>query len=197
MLSKRIFDILSSTCAIFILAPFFVIIAILIRIDSKGPIIYRQKRVGKGNKDFYLNKFRTMVTDADKKGQLTVGMRDSRITKMGYFLRKFKLDEFPQLINVLNGEMSIVGPRPEVRKYVNLYNEKQLRVLNALPGLTDTASLTYINENEILGKAENPEKTYIEEVMPAKLELNLQYIEKQNLKTDIDLIFQTLKKIIK
>jgi lipopolysaccharide/colanic/teichoic acid biosynthesis glycosyltransferase len=197
VLSKRIFDILSSTCAIFILAPFFVIIAILIRIDSKGPIIYRQKRVGKGNKDFYLNKFRTMVTDADKKGQLTVGMRDSRITKMGYFLRKFKLDEFPQLINVLNGEMSIVGPRPEVRKYVNLYNEKQLRVLNALPGLTDTASLTYINENEILGKAENPEKTYIEEVMPAKLELNLQYIEKQNLKTDIDLIFQTLKKIIK
>lgn len=197
MFSKRIFDILSSTCAIFILAPFFVFIAILIRIDSKGPIIYRQKRVGKGNKDFYLNKFRTMVTDADKKGQLTVGMRDSRITKMGYFLRKYKLDEFPQLINVLNGEMSIVGPRPEVRKYVNLYNEKQLRVLNALPGLTDTASLTYINENEILGKAENPEKTYIEEVMPAKLELNLQYIEKQNLKTDIDLIFQTLKKIIK
>ena len=197
MLSKRIFDILSSTCAIFILAPFFVFIAILIRIDSKGPIIYRQKRVGKGNKDFYLNKFRTMVTNADKKGQLTVGMRDSRITKMGYFLRKYKLDEFPQLINVLNGEMSIVGPRPEVRKYVNLYNEKQLRVLNALPGLTDTASLTYINENEILGKAENPEKTYIEEVMPAKLEMNLQYIEKQNLKTDIDLIFQTLKKIIK
>ena len=103
MFSKRLFDILSSTCAIFILAPFFIIIAILIRIDSKGPIIYRQKRVGKGNKDFYLNKFRTMVTDADKKGQLTVGMRDSRITKMGYFLRKYKLDEFPQLINVLNG----------------------------------------------------------------------------------------------
>jgi lipopolysaccharide/colanic/teichoic acid biosynthesis glycosyltransferase len=195
--SKRIFDILSSTCAIFILAPFFVIIAFLIRIDSKGPIIYRQKRVGKGNKDFYLNKFRTMVTDADKKGQLTVGMRDSRITKIGYFLRKYKLDEFPQLINVLNGEMSIVGPRPEVRKYVELYNEKQIRVLNALPGLTDTASLTYINENEILGKAENPENTYIEEVMPAKLELNLQYIDKQNLKTDIDLIFQTLKKIVK
>jgi lipopolysaccharide/colanic/teichoic acid biosynthesis glycosyltransferase len=195
--SKRIFDILSSTCAIFILAPFFVIIAFLIRLDSKGPIIYRQKRVGKGNKDFYLNKFRTMVTDADKKGQLTVGMRDSRITKIGYFLRKYKLDEFPQLINVLNGEMSIVGPRPEVRKYVELYNEKQLHVLAALPGLTDTASLTYINENEILGKAENPEKTYIEEVMPAKLELNLQYIDKQNLKTDIDLIFQTLKKIVK
>jgi lipopolysaccharide/colanic/teichoic acid biosynthesis glycosyltransferase len=124
-------------------------------------------------------------------------MRDSRISKIGYFLRKYKLDEFPQLINVLNGEMSIVGPRPEVRKYVELYNEKQLHVLAALPGLTDTASLTYINENEILGKAENPEKTYIEEVMPAKLELNLQYIDKQNLKTDIDLIFQTLKKIVK
>lgn len=197
MFSKRLFDIVSSTFAIFILAPFFIIITFLIRIDSKGPIIYRQKRVGKGNKDFYLNKFRTMVTDADKKGQLTVGMRDSRITKVGYFLRKYKLDEFPQLINVLNGEMSIVGPRPEVRKYVELYNEKQREVLTALPGLTDTASLTYINENEILGKAENPEKTYIEEVMPAKLELNLQYIDKQNLKTDIDLIFQTLKKIVK
>lgn len=165
--------------------------------DSQGPIIYRQKRVGKGNKDFYLNKFRTMVANADKKGQLTVGMRDSRITRIGYFLRKYKLDEFPQLINVLNGEMSIVGPRPEVRKYVDLYNENQQKVLQALPGLTDPASLAFINENEILGKAENPEKTYIDEVMPAKLELNLQYITKQNLKTDIDLIFKTLKKIIK
>jgi lipopolysaccharide/colanic/teichoic acid biosynthesis glycosyltransferase len=153
--------------------------------------------VGRNDKDFYLNKFRTMITDAEKKGQLTVGMRDIRITKVGYFLRKYKLDEFPQLINVLNGEMSIVGPRPEVRKYVDLYNEKQKRVLEALPGLTDPASLAYINENEILGKAENPEKTYTEEVMPAKLELNLQYIDKQNLKTDIDLILQTLKKIVK
>lgn len=197
MFSKRIFDIVSSACAIFILAPVFLIIVLLIRIDSRGPIIYRQKRVGKNNQDFYLNKFRTMVTDADKKGQLTVGMRDARITRIGYFLRKYKLDEFPQLINVMNGEMSIVGPRPEVRKYVNLYSEEQQRVLQALPGLTDPASLAYINENEILGKAENPEKTYIEEVMPAKLELNLQYIDRQNLKTDIDLIFQTLKKIIK
>lgn len=197
MFSKRIFDIVSSACAIFILAPVFLIIALLIRIDSRGPIIYRQKRVGKNNQDFYLNKFRTMVTDADKKGQLTVGMRDSRITRIGYFLRKYKLDEFPQLINVMNGEMSIVGPRPEVRKYVNLYSEEQQTVLQALPGLTDPASLAYINENEILGKAENPEKIYIEEVMPAKLELNLQYIDRQNLKTDIDLIFQTLKKIIR
>jgi lipopolysaccharide/colanic/teichoic acid biosynthesis glycosyltransferase len=195
--AKRLFDIVSSTIAIFLLAPVFVSIMFLIRMDSRGPVIYRQKRVGKGNRDFFLNKFRTMVTDADKKGQLTVGMRDSRITKVGYFLRKYKLDEFPQLINVLNGEMSIVGPRPEVRKYVDLYNEKQRRVLEALPGLTDPASLEYINENEILGKSENPEKSYIEEVMPAKLELNLQYIEKQDLKTDIDLIFQTLKKIVK
>lgn len=197
MFSKRLFDIISSVGAIFILAPIFVVIAFFIRIDSQGPIIYRQKRVGKNNKDFYLNKFRTMVTNADKKGQLTVGMKDSRITKVGYFLRKYKLDEFPQLINVLNGEMSIVGPRPEVRKYVDLYNEKQQMVLMALPGLTDPASLAFINENEILGKAENPEKTYIDEVMPAKLELNLQYINKQNLKTDIDLIFKTIKKIVK
>lgn len=196
-MSKRLFDIVSSAFATFLLAPIFVTIAFLIRIESRGNVIYRQKRIGKNNKEFYLYKFRTMVVDADKKGQLTVGMRDSRITRVGYFLRKFKLDEFPQLINVLNGEMSIVGPRPEVKKYVDLYNEKQKRVLNALPGLTDPASLAYINENEILGNAENPEEKYIQEVMPAKLELNLQYIDNQNLKTDLDLIFKTLKKIVK
>lgn len=173
------------------------LIAFWVRTDSAGPVLYRQKRVGKNNKDFYVYKFRSMITNADKKGQLTVGMRDPRITKSGFILRKYKLDEFPQLINVLNGDMSIVGPRPEVRKYVELYSEKQKEVLNALPGLTDPASLAYINENEILGKAADPEKTYIDEVMPAKLELNLQYIENQTFKNDISLILQTLKKIVK
>lgn len=195
-MSKRLFDIVSSSIVAFLLAPLFGIISLLIMMESKGGVIYRQKRVGKNNHDFYLYKFRTMAVNSDKKGELTVGMRDSRITKIGFFLRKYKLDEFPQLINVLNGEMSIVGPRPEVRKYVNLYNEKQLKVLDAKPGLTDPASLAFINENEILGNAENPEEKYIQEVMPAKLELNLLYIEKQDLKTDLDLIFKTMKKII-
>lgn len=197
MFSKRLFDIVSSVGAVFLLAPVFILIAFWVRADSPGPVLFRQKRVGKNNSDFYLYKFRSMVTNADKKGELTVGMRDPRITKSGFILRKYKLDEFPQLINVLNGDMSIVGPRPEVRKYVELYSEKQKEVLNALPGLTDPASLAFINENEILGKATDPEKTYIEEVMPAKLELNLQYIHHQNLKTDLNLIFNTLKKIMK
>lgn len=197
MFSKRLFDIVSAVGVVFILFPVFMLIAFWVRTDSAGPVLYRQKRVGKNNKDFYVYKFRSMITNADKKGQLTVGMRDPRITKSGFILRKYKLDEFPQLINVLNGDMSIVGPRPEVRKYVELYSEKQKEVLNALPGLTDPASLAYINENEILGKAADPEKTYIDEVMPAKLELNLQYIENQTFKNDISLILQTLKKIVK
>ncbi len=196
-MNKRLFDIISSSIATFLLAPIFVFIALLIRLESRGSVIYRQKRVGKNNVEFYLYKFRTMVVDADKKGQLTVGMRDTRITRIGYFLRKYKLDEFPQLINVLNGEMSIVGPRPEVKKYVDLYTENQKKVLNALPGLTDPASLAFINENEILGNAENPEEKYIQEVMPQKLELNLQYIDHQNLKTDLELILKTIKKILK
>lgn len=197
MFSKRLFDIVSSMAVLFLLAPIFICICFIVRFDSTGPVLYRQKRVGKGNRDFLLYKFRTMVVNAEKSGQLTVGAGDSRITKSGLFLRKYKLDEFPQLINVLNGEMSIVGPRPEVRKYVDLYNENQRSVLNALPGLTDPASIAYINENEILGKAENPEKTYIEEVMPAKLELNLQYIGQQSLKNDLNLIMKTIKHILK
>lgn len=193
---KRIFDILSSLVVLVLASPVFVFIALAIVLDSKGGIFYKQSRVGQFNKDFFLYKFRTMVTDADKKGQLTVGAKDSRVTKVGYFLRKYKLDEFPQLINILKGEMSVVGPRPEVRKYVQLYNPEQLKVLNAKPGLTDYASLEFSNENEILAKYTNPEKAYIEEVMPKKLALNLKYISEIGFLTDLKLIIKTIFKIV-
>lgn len=194
---KRLFDIISSLFVLIIGAPFFIIIALLIVTDSKGGIFFIQQRVGKNNKDFGLFKFRTMRPDSEKSGQITVGGRDPRITTIGYFLRKFKLDEFPQLINVLKGDMSIIGPRPEVRKYVNMYNEEQLKVLSVRPGLSDIASIEYIDENELLGKSSDPEKTYIEEIMPAKLKLNLDYIEKQSFLFDLKLIFKTIGKILR
>lgn len=168
----------------------------LIFLTSKGGIFYRQQRVGRENQHFGLLKFRTMKPNSDKAGQLTVGNDDVRITGIGKFLRKFKLDEIPQLINVVRGEMSIVGPRPEVRKYVDLYNEEQLRVLSVRPGLTDLASIEFINENELLGNSNDPEKEYIEVIMPQKLELNLQYINSQSFLGDIKLIFRTLGKIL-
>lgn len=167
----------------------------LILISSKGGVFFIQERVGKGSKTFGLYKFRTMKVNSESKGQLTVGMNDSRITKIGGFLRKYKLDEIPQLLNVIMGDMSIVGPRPEVRKYVNLYTNEQLKVLNVRPGLTDLASIEFINENEILGKAKNPEKTYIKKIMPQKLKLNLEYIEKASFGYDLKLIFKTIGKI--
>jgi lipopolysaccharide/colanic/teichoic acid biosynthesis glycosyltransferase len=137
-----------------------------------------------------------MYKDADKKGLLTVGGRDPRITPIGYYLRKYKLDELPQLFNVLFGTMSLVGPRPEVRKYVDLYNDDQKKVLTVKPGITDYASLEYFDENELLGKSKDPEQTYINRVMPAKLELNKKYIREAGLGTDIRIIFGTLKRII-
>ena len=192
---KRLFDIVSSLVVLIIGLPFFFIIVILILVDSRGGVFYRQVRVGKDNKDFYLYKFRTMVTGADKKGQLTVGNKDSRITRVGYFLRKFKLDEFPQLINVLKGDMSVVGPRPEVRKYVAMYNAQQLEVLSVRPGLTDIASIEYINESELLARAEDPEQLYIDKIMPEKLALNMKYIREKNLGKDLKIIFRTIGKI--
>jgi len=194
-MAKRLFDIVSSFFVLSFGFPFFLIICLLIVLDSKGGIFFVQQRVGKDNQDFGLFKFRTMKTDSEASGQITVGERDPRITGMGHFLRKFKIDEFPQLLNILAGDMSIVGPRPEVRKYVNLYNEEQLKVLSVQPGLTDYASIEYIDENKILGEADDPEKTYIEEIMPAKLKLNLKYIEEQSFGTDIKLIFKTIGKI--
>lgn len=194
---KRGFDILFSILGLVILSPIFIILAIAIILDSKGGVFYLQSRVGKNNHDFNLIKFRSMKINADKDGLLTVGDNDSRITNIGAFIRKYKLDELPQLFNVLMDDMSLVGPRPEVRKYVDLYTKEQLMVLKVKPGITDYASLEYFKENEILAKSNNFEKTYIEEVMPHKLELNKKYIENPSLIHDIKLIFKTLLRIIK
>ena len=192
---KRIFDILFSLQGLIFLLPVFIIIALIIVFDSKGGVFYFQNRVGKNNRDFKLIKFRTMFSNSEKKGLITVGDKDSRITKTGIWLRKYKIDELPQLFNILIGDMSFVGPRPEVRKYVDLYNERQKRVLTVKPGLTDYASLEYINESEILGGFSDPEKAYIEKIMPAKSELNLKYIREQGLITDIKILYKTLTNI--
>ncbi|MDD2386989.1 MAG: sugar transferase [Bacteroidales bacterium] len=194
---KRVFDIVCSFLGLLALLPLFILISILIIIDSKGGIFFRQVRVGKNNKDFKILKFRTMRPNSDKSGLLTIGSKDNRVTKIGYFLRKYKLDELPQLINVFVGDMSFVGPRPEVRKYVDMYDQKQLKVLSLRPGITDYASIEYSNENELLSKSDNPEQTYINEIMPAKLSLNLKYIKEKGIKTDIRLIFKTIAKIFK
>ncbi len=193
---KRIFDIIFSILGLIITLPIFVLIAIWITIDSKGGVFYSQERIGKDFKPFKLYKFRSMVKGADKKGMLTVGEKDTRITPSGYFIRKYKLDELAQLINVLKGDMSLVGPRPEVKKYVDLYNDEQKKVLSVKPGITDYASIEYYNENEILEKSSEPEKMYIEEIMPHKLNLNLKYIKEQSLLTDFKIILKTIKKII-
>jgi len=196
-LLKRLFDIIASLLGIIILIPFLFIISIFIVCGSGFPIFYLQRRVGKDGKDFNLFKFRTMANNSDKKGLLTIGGRDSRVTKIGYYLRKYKLDELPQLLNVFIGDMSLVGPRPEVRKYVNLYNDMQKKVLQVKPGITDLASIEFFDENEMLGKSLNPEQTYITEVMPKKLELNLLYIEQQGFLMDLKIICNTLLKIVK
>lgn len=177
------------------ISPILLILSILITIDSKGGVFYKQQRIGKDLKPFMLFKFRSMQTNSDKKGLLTVGNNDSRITKTGYYLRKYKLDELPQLINVLKGDMSFVGPRPEVEKYVKLYNQEQLKVFNVKPGITDWASIQYVNENEILARSNNPEKTYIDEIMPAKLKLNLEYVNNNSIFIDIKIIILTIKAI--
>ncbi len=194
---KRLFDIVFSFVGLVILFPFFILIAIVILVSSKGGIFYLQTRVGLNNKDFKLFKFRTMKTNADKAGLLTVGGRDPRITAVGYYLRRYKLDELPQLLNVFLGSMSLVGPRPEVRKYVEMYNAEQLAVLSVKPGITDYASLEYFSENELLAKSSEPEMTYINVVMPAKLALNKKYIEDSSFITDIKIIFRTIAKIVR
>ncbi len=195
-MGKRLFDIICSLLGILVLSPVFIIIWICVRLESKGPALFLQTRVGLNEKDFRLFKFRTMYLNAEAKGQLTVGMKDPRITGVGYFLRKYKLDELPQLFNVLKGDMSLVGPRPEVKKYVNLYTKEQKIVLSVRPGITDYASIAFINENELLAKAENPEKYYIEHIMQEKLALNLSYINSRLLFKDVILIWKTLIKIV-
>ncbi|MBR4786293.1 MAG: sugar transferase [Bacteroidales bacterium] len=193
---KRLLDIICSLLALVVFSPLWILIALAIVLESRGGVLYRQERVGRNNRDFMLYKFRTMRTGSDKKGLLTVGDRDSRVTRVGYFLRKYKLDEFPQLVNIIKGDMSIVGPRPEVRKYVDMYTPEQMKVLSVRPGLTDYASVRYVHESEILARSDNPEQTYIDEVMPAKLALNLEYIQNQSLREDIKLIFQTFAAIV-
>ena len=195
-MAKRTLDILLSFFGLLLLAPLFILISLWIIIDSPGKLFYKQLRVGKNNTDFLLYKFRTMVNNADKKGLLTIGTHDIRITRCGYYLRRYKLDELPQLFNVLIGNMSLVGPRPEVRKYVLLYTAEQKKVLSVKPGITDYASIAYVHENEILGAAENPESTYINEIMPAKLILNMAYINNPGIITDIKIILKTLARIL-
>ena len=193
----RFFDFILSLVGLVVLAPIFIVLAIWIKIDSKGPVFYKQVRVGQNGFDFGLFKFRSMVVDADKKGLITVGGRDPRITRSGYFIRKYKLDELPQLINVLVGDMSLVGPRPEVRKYVDLYTDEQQKVLSVKPGITDYASIEYMDENEILGKSSDPEKTYIEEIMPEKIKYNMKYINNKNLFEYFKIILLTVLKIVR
>ena len=193
---KRIFDIFASLFILSVFLPFGILISLFILFSSKGGVFYIQERIGRKGKPFGLLKFRTMCQNADKEGKLTVGMRDPRITKIGYFLRKFKLDEFPQFINVLKGDMSIVGPRPEVKEYVDLYSTDQRRILDVRPGITDLASLEYFNENEILGRADDPQKAYIEEVMPAKIELNKKYLANPTIGADIKIMWRTFLKIV-
>jgi lipopolysaccharide/colanic/teichoic acid biosynthesis glycosyltransferase len=193
---KRLFDIVASGLGLIVLSPLFLVIAIWIKLDSKGPIFYRQVRVGRYNKDFRIFKFRSMRVGSDKGSLVTIGGQDERITRAGCFIRKYKLDELPQLINVLIGDMSLVGPRPEVRHYVNYWTPEQMHVLDVRPGITDPASIKYLDENELLEKAENPEKYYIEVIMQEKIKLYLQYVEKQSFLYDITLIFKTFWMIV-
>jgi len=193
---KRLFDILFSAVLIFVLLPFGIVVSIWIILDDFGSPFFMQQRVGLNGRNFGLLKFRSMRKNAESKGQLTVGMNDNRITRSGYFIRKYKIDELPQLVNVFLGEMSVVGPRPEVPKYVLLYNEEQQNVLSIKPGITDFASIEYVRENELLSQSPHPEKTYIEEIMPAKLALNLKYVREQSFLTDMKIILQTVKAIL-
>ena len=193
---KRVFDILASGVGLLLLSPLFLLVAVWIKLDSPGPVFYRQVRVGRYNRDFRIFKFRSMRVGSDKGSLVTIGGRDPRVTRSGYFIRKFKIDELPQLINVFIGDMSLVGPRPEVRHYVDYWTKEQLHVLDVRPGITDPASIKFRNENELLEKADDPEKYYIEVIMQEKLRLYLEYVEKQSFWYDLKLIFQTFWVIV-
>lgn len=193
---KRFFDIFASGCGLLVLSPVLLLVAVWIKLDSKGPVFYRQVRVGRYNKDFRIFKFRSMGVGADKGSLVTIGGRDPRVTRSGYFIRKFKLDELPQLINVLVGDMSLVGPRPEVRHYVDYWTPEQMRVLDVRPGITDPASIKFRNENELMERAENPEDYYIHVIMQEKIRLYLEYVENASFLYDLKLIFKTFKVIV-
>ena len=194
---KRFFDVIASGLGLIVLSPLFLILAIWIKLDSKGPVFYRQVRVGFKNKDFRIFKFRSMRVGADKGSLVTIGGHDPRVTRSGYFIRKFKFDELPQLINVFLGDMSLVGPRPEVRHYVDYWTPEQMHVLDVRPGITDPASIKFRNENELMEKAEDPEKYYIEVIMQEKIKLYLEYVEKHSFFYDLGLIFKTFWVIVK
>lgn len=193
----RFCDVFFSLLGLIVLSPIFVIIALCVVLDSRGGVFYRQVRVGREGRDFQLFKFRSMASGSDKKGLITVGAKDSRVTRVGYFLRKYKLDELPQLLNVIRGEMSLVGPRPEVRKYVDMYTVEQYKVLSVVPGITDYASIEYADENAILGQASDPDRAYVEQIMPDKIRYNMKYIDNRCLKEYFKIIFLTLMKIIR
>ena len=193
---KRLFDVIASGLGLIVLGPLFIVLAIWIKLDSKGPVFYRQVRVGRNNKDFRIFKFRSMRIGADKGSLVTIGGHDPRVTRSGYFIRKFKFDELPQLINVFLGDMSLVGPRPEVRHYVDYWTPEQMHVLDVRPGITDPASIKFRNENELMEKAEDPEKYYIEVIMQEKIRLYLEYVEKHSFLYDIGLIFKTFWVIV-
>ena len=192
----RLLDILFSAIGLVLLSPLFILFYILVWMESKGGGFFVQERIGKNGKPFGLYKFRSMKTEAEAEGQITVGAHDTRITRIGYFLRKYKLDELPQLWNVLKGDMSIVGPRPEVKRYVDLYTDEQRKVLTVRPGITDHASIRYINENEILCRADDPERVYIEQIMPDKIKLNMVYIEHHTLREYLRVILLTIKSLL-
>lgn len=192
----RLFDIMFSALGLIVLSPFLLIIWLLIVTGSKGGGFYTQERIGKDGVPFRLYKFRSMRPDSDKGSLITIGGHDARITRIGFFIRKYKLDELPQLWNVLKGDMSLVGPRPEVKKYVDMYTPEQRVVLTVRPGITDYASIEYVDENELLGQSEDPEKTYVEQIMPEKIRYNLKYINHHTLGEYFKIIFLTLKKII-
>ena len=194
---KRLFDIVASGLGLIVLSPLFLVLAIWIKLDSKGPVFYRQVRVGYKNKDFRIFKFRSMRVGADKGSLVTIGGHDPRVTRSGYFIRKFKFDELPQLINVFPGDMSLVGPRPEVRHYVDYWTPEQMHVLDVRPGITDPASIKFRNENELMEKTEDPEKYYIEVIMQEKIKLYLEYVEKHSFFYDLGLIFKTFWVIVK
>lgn len=196
-MGKRLFDLVASSFGILLLSPVLLVIAVAVALGSPGGAFFRQARVGRYGKEFSLLKFRTMRPGSEAKGQLTVGQHDPRITGVGRLLRSSKLDELPQLFNILLGHMSIVGPRPEVPRYVALYTAEQRKVLNVRPGLTSLASIAYINENEVLGRSSDPERTYVEEVMPAKLALDLHYAENASLAQDLRIIWRTALRLVK
>ena len=193
---KRLFDVIASGFGLIVLSPIFLVLAIWIKMDSEGPVFYRQVRVGFKNKDFRIFKFRSMRVGADKGSLVTIGGHDPRVTRSGYFIRKFKFDELPQLINVFVGDMSLVGPRPEVRHYVDYWTPEQMHVLDVRPGITDPASIKFRNENELMEQAEDPEKYYIEVIMQEKIKLYLEYVEKNSFLYDFGLILKTFKVIV-